>query len=198
MKESWFREMIAYHEAGHALAVVLLLHPEDLEQVCLAPSWASLLRHRASWEDFSQRLRASSAGHITWIENEVRNEDDMALRLKVSVAGCCAEEVVFGKSRKGNSRGGDWSQMRYWADQIAHGCVKGSPHRTQMSAEAESVVQVQVSEVQALLESHRPLLDAFAQAVLKEHRLGEDRIRELLADGGVQMDAPQNLLSAYA
>ncbi|MFC6635219.1 ATP-dependent zinc metalloprotease FtsH [Microbulbifer taiwanensis] len=184
------KEIIAYHEAGHALAASLLPHADPLDKATIIPRGRSLGATEQIPEEEHHSLRASY----------------LRDRIGVMLGGRVSEQVVFKEVSSGAEE--DLKQatrlarhmVSQWGMSEKLGPVafrRGEEHIflgremaqqkdfSEHTAEIidEEIVQLVCGiekEVRALLEQHRDKLDALARALLEKETLEADEIQAIV------------------
>jgi cell division protease FtsH len=184
------KKLVAYHEAGHALAASLLPHADPLDKVTIIPHGLALGATEQMPEEDLHNLR----------------ESYLVDRIGVLLAGRVAERVVFGEVSSGAES--DLKQATRLARRMvsqwgmseklgAAAFPRGEEHiflgreMVQQRDFSEQTAQLIDDEVRALVsdceqrvtalvEQHRPQLDALAQALLEHETLGADEVAALL------------------
>ncbi len=84
-------ELVAYHEAGHAIAGLYSPNKDPMHKVTIIPR--------------------GNAGGVTWFlpekDKDYHRLDELKDNLVVSIGGRVAEEIIFGKDKISNGAGGD-------------------------------------------------------------------------------------------
>ena len=172
------RRRTAYHEGGHALVGMLTAGADPVRKVSIIPRGIAL----------GVTFSAPDADRYSYLEPEIE------AKIKVSLGGRAAEEIVFGEISTGAES--DLQQLTDLARQMvgrwgmseAVGPLTvlprdGSfPGATDVSAETQKLVDAEVrrivtaahEEVVALLRENRERLNALAQALLEHETLDED------------------------
>jgi cell division protease FtsH len=172
------RRRTAYHEGGHALVGMLTPGADPVRKVSIIPRGLAL----------GVTFSAPDADRYSYLEPEIQ------AKIKTSLGGRSAEEVVFGEISTGAES--DLQQLTDLARQMvgrwgmseAVGPLTvlprdGSfPGVTEVSAETQKLVDAEVrrivtaahEEVVALLQKNRDKLDALAAALLEHETLDED------------------------
>jgi cell division protease FtsH len=170
------REITAWHEAGHALAALVIPEAHDPVQVMIVPR--------------------GSAGGVTWMGG-----DDAAFltgaearaSLAVSLAGRAAEEILLdGDFTQGASSDiahatglaqrmvGEWGMSNLGLAAIGPEHA-GSSLLERVHAEADGLLTDALARARALLAAHRPLLEVVVAELLAEETIDLDRLRALRA-----------------
>jgi len=100
------RKIIAVHQAGHALAMILLNSKEKLARATIRP-YLTELEEKTVWDQYSEQKQKSSNKKIvygklfTYHEKDTRNivsYEEQLEQCKITLAGHIAEEIIYGKS----------------------------------------------------------------------------------------------------
>jgi cell division protease FtsH len=170
------RLIVAYHEAGHALAAELLDCQQKVQQVSIVP-------------------RGRSAGHMIFSDEEdvfLHSRSELLDRLTITLAGRAAEEIVVGDVTSG--AGDDLQKATQLATSMVARLGMGQTlglyalrEDEELSERAREEVRSLLAEryqaARSLLAGRRALLERVAQALLAEETLDRARFLELLADG---------------
>ena len=170
------REITAWHEAGHALAALLLPQAHDPVQVTIVPRGA--------------------AGGVTWMGGDDASfltGTEARARLVVSLAGRAAEEILLdGDFTQGASNDianatnlaqrmvAEWGMSNLGLAAVGPEHA-GSALIERVHAEADGLLADALARARALLAAHRPLLEVVVEELLEEETVDLDRLRELLA-----------------
>jgi cell division protease FtsH len=184
------KKLVAYHESGHALAATLLPHADPLDKVTIIPHGLALGATEQMPEEDLHNLRQSY----------------LVDRIAVMLAGRAAERVVFGEVSSGAESDlklatrlarrmvSQWGMSeRLGAAAFPRGeehiflgreMVQQRDFSEQTAQLIDDEVRALISDceqrVTALLEQHRPQLDALAKALLEHETLGADEVAALL------------------
>ncbi len=175
------RRLTAYHEGGHAIVGMLTEGADPVRKVSIIPRGASL----------GVTFSAPEGDRYNYTERE------LLARVKVSLGGRCAEEVVFGEPTTGAES--DIQQLTGIARQMVGrwgmssaigplaviprdgdgplfpGAAESSEHtRRLIDEEVRRIVESAHDEVVALLRANRDKLDSLAKALLEHETLDED------------------------
>jgi len=172
------RRRTAYHEGGHALVGMLTPGADPVRKVSIIPRGLAL----------GVTFSAPDADRYSYLEPEIQ------AKIKVSLGGRSAEEVVFGEISTGAES--DLQQLTDLARQMVGrwgmseavgpltvlprdgafpGTTEVSPETQQLvDAEVRRIVTEAHDEVVALLAENRERLDSLAQALLEHETLDED------------------------
>ena len=172
------RERTAYHESGHALVGMLTPEADPVRKVSIIPRGQAL----------GVTLSTPDSDRVSYTTEELE------ARIKVSLGGRVAEEVVYGKITTGAES--DLQQLTEIARQMvgrwgmsekvgpivllpADGQPGPFPGTSEHSAETEALIDDEVhriveeahAEVTHLLTEHREQLDSLAHALLEAETL---------------------------
>ncbi|MAA99478.1 MAG: AAA family ATPase [Stappia sp.] len=179
------KEVIAYHEAGHAVSSWFLQYANPLVKVSIVPRGRSL---GAAWYLPDERN----------ITNTEQLEDEMAAIL----AGRAAEEIVFGKISTGAQNDLDRvTKMAYsmvvvfgMSEKVGNVSYYDMLQQNNLSkpysdataeaidAEIRAIIDRQYDRVKKLLETKREELNTVAQELLKNEMIYRDRVVELIGE----------------
>ena len=169
------RRRIAYHEAGHAYAMVKLLKKERLTKV-------TIVRH------------GNALGFAAWKPEEeihTRTKDELLDRIKISVASRAAEELFLGIQMSGVT--GDLQQATYQAammvgaygmdesyfSYLLFGGLQGLA-APDIKPRIEAILNAQFDEVKQLIEHNRAAVVAVAEALILRNELTDIDVKEIL------------------
>jgi cell division protease FtsH len=184
------KKLIAYHEAGHAVAACLLPNTDPLDKVTIIPR--------------GQALGATE--QIPGVERHNLSESYLRDRIGVMLGGRISEKLVFGEFSSGAEE--DLKQatrlarhmVTHWGMSEKIGPVafrRGEDHiflgreMTQQKDFSEHTAQLIDDEihaltsdieekVEALLKTHRPQLEALAEALLEKETLEAGEIQAII------------------
>jgi cell division protease FtsH len=190
------KEKTAYHEAGHAILLVLLENTDPLHKVTIIP-------------------RGPSLGSTMWLPEQdkyTQRKSELLDQLVVIMGGRVAEEVVFGDVASGAS--GDIKQatniarkmvcewgmseelgMVEYGDHQEHvflGRDMGSPRNyseataQKIDAEVKQLIDTAYDRATELIKTHREKLDAIAKGLLEYETLDAKHIHEIMEHGEIQ------------
>jgi cell division protease FtsH len=175
------RERTAYHEGGHAIVGMLTEGADPVRKVSIIPRGLAL----------GVTFAAPESDRFNYLEPEVR------AKIRVSLAGRAAEEVVFGETSTGAES--DIQQLTELARQMVGrwgmspavgpvavlprdgqgpllpGVAEVSPETQRLvDDEVRRIVEEAHGEVVDLLRENRDKLDSLANALLEHETLDED------------------------
>ncbi len=168
------RRRIAYHEAGHALAQVLLQPKERVVKV-------SIIR-RGEALGFSATKPTE--------ERFTKTREELLADIQVALAARAAEELFLGTQMTGATN--DLAQATHLANLMVSawgmdGSLYSGLTYNQMVPDLyrkhriERLLQRQFQNVKRLLEANREAVIAIAEELLKRDELNEQQLREILA-----------------
>jgi ATP-dependent metalloprotease FtsH len=166
------RQVAAYHEAGHALAMQLLAPGRQLRKVSIVGT-------------------SDGALGFTWgvpgVEVHMRSERDYLAEVQIILAGFAAERLVFGVATDGAS--GDLQKVaqlvKRMVSELGMGGVlyRAEPLsealREHLDREMRRITDSCFQQVTGLLTANRPRLDRVASALLAREALSVDDLAGL-------------------
>jgi cell division protease FtsH len=179
------KEVIAYHEAGHAVSSWFLQYANPLVKVSIVPRGRSL---GAAWYLPDERN----------ITNTEQLEDEMAAIL----AGRAAEEIVFGKISTGAQNDLDRVTKMAYSMVVVFGMSErvgnvsyydmlqqnnltkpySDATAEAIDAEIKDIIDRQYDRVKALLETKREELNTVAEELLRNEMIYRDSVAELIGE----------------
>jgi hypothetical protein len=165
---------VAYHEAGHAIAMIRLFTRKRLDRLTLM-KYGEL--HGAEGVAFD---KAKEEIHIT-------TKEELLVDIQTFLASKAAELVFLGTETTG--MGGDLPAASYYAMQYVR-CGMGSGKLFTMRGDmiteeernlAERVLQQQLAAARRLIEQNQPQVHAIVEALLAKEELLGDEVEEIVA-----------------
>lgn len=168
------RRRIAYHEAGHAYAMVKLLKKERLTKV-------TIVRH------------GSALGFAAWKPEEeihTRTKEEILDRIKISVASRAAEELFLGIQMNGVTSDlqsatfhaalmvGAYGMDNSFFSYLLFGLQGLSA--PDVKPRVEAIIQEQYRQVKQLIEQNREAVIAIAEALVLRNELTDIDVKEIL------------------
>jgi len=172
------RKRLAYHEAGHAVAVYRLL--KGKHRITLA----SIVRY------------GSALGHISHVPFEqlyVYSRKELEKFLMVSLAGRAAEEVFLKEEMA--SLKGDMKHIQALVHSMAtQGFFNHLPKldgsfTDDLQAEIESFISDKLKEVKGVLSKNRRLVERLARVLMEREEIIGEEVEALLASWGEEDEA---------
>jgi ATP-dependent Zn protease len=169
------RRRIAYHEAGHAYAMVKLLKKERLTKV-------TIVRH------------GNALGFAAWKPEEeihTRTKEELLDRIKISVASRAAEELFLNLQMSGVT--GDLQSATYHAAMMVGAYGMDNSYFSYLlfglqglsapdvKPRVEAIIQEQYRQVKQLVENNREAVIAIAEALILRNELTDIDVNEILA-----------------
>jgi cell division protease FtsH len=170
------REITAWHEAGHALAALVVPEAHDPVQVTIVPR--------------------GQAGGVTWMGGDdaaFMTGAEARARLVVSLAGRAAEEILLGgdftqgaSSDIANATALAQRMVAEWGmSSLGLATIgpehAGSPLLERVHGETDGLMTDALARARALLAAHRPLLEMVVAELLAEETIDLDRLKALRA-----------------
>jgi cell division protease FtsH len=185
------RQVLAYHEAGHALLGLLMNDYDVVRKVTIVPR--------------------GSAGGVTYFEPDEERIDMQLLtreylenRIVVALGGRVAEEIVFGARKVTTGASGDFESVM----EIAYAMVSSYGFNEELgpiawadaqidvsqdiAAEVKHIVEQCYSHAQDLILTHETYLHKIAQALLEKETLDTKDLLALTA--GIHTQLPDTSL----
>jgi cell division protease FtsH len=176
-------QIVAVHEAGHAVAGVLCCPEDGLHKVTIQP------RGQAMGVAFFSPADDLHLHSRRYLESQI---------LK-GLAGRAAEEIVFGPALVTSGARNDLQQTTRIAKEMVYNLgmgqstglvafdpampMSGEAHAA-MDRDVKEIVETSYARVRLLLEEHRTALDALARALLERETIeGEEAVKILEAHG---------------
>jgi ATP-dependent Zn protease len=168
------RRQLAYHEAGHAYAMVKLLKKERLTKV-------TIIRH------------GRALGFAAWKpqeERHIRSQEELLNSIKISLASRAAEELFL--KEKFNGVVSDFQQatgMAMWMigalgmeDTIFSHLVygMGGMSSPDIQKRVEKILQAEYAKIKALVEANKEAVIAIAEALILRNELTDIDVAEIL------------------
>lgn len=165
------RKVTAWHEAGHALAALMLSDAQDPVAVSITPR--------------------GQAGGVTWMtgsESHLTTRSELRAQLSVALAGRAAEQLLM----SGEHTSGAFSDLQQASDIARHMVdrfgmtgrgllVRAASDGTDSENAAEQLLQEAMSEVSLLLEENASSLEALATRLLEVEDLTGDEVKSLVS-----------------
>ncbi len=188
------KELVAYHEAGHAVAAHLLPDANALRKITIIPR--------------------GMAGGVTWFledDNQMYTTKRLKASIAVALGGRVAEEIVFGDVTTGaqNDLGritevarsmvmqfgmseklgmrvyGKRQEMVFLGREISEQRDYSDAIAEQIDVEVDRIITEQYKLVQNLLTQHRDKLDLVANTLLEVETLEAEEFIELMENGHI-------------
>ncbi len=181
------RKIVAYHEAGHAIAGWFLEHTDPVVKVSIIPRGLAAL------------------GYAQYLPEEryLYTKEALLDRMTMAVGGRVAEEIVFGRISTGAQNDLEritrmaYAMVVYYGMSDRVGCVSYNrsnrdedgpifekPYSNETARIIDEEVRLIIDEIRerarGLLEEKRPFLEEMAQALLEKEALGPRELVDIL------------------
>src|SRR5210317_673874 len=170
------KELVAYHEAGHAIMGVLVPDYDTVRKVSIIPRGA--------------------AGGITFFQPSEENADSamytkeyLLSQIKVALGGRAAEEIVYGKDKITTGASSDYALVYQIAREMVttYGFGQNFFDYRKMSEEASAMVDNEIDlivgdcydETVAMLKNNIPQLERLKEKLIEEEIVDGDWVYEL-------------------
>lgn len=186
------KELVAYHEAGHAIVAHLLPHGPTMRKVTIIPR--------------------GMAGGVTWFledDTNLRTTKQFRAQIATALGGRVAEEIVFGDITTGASGDlssvtraardmvtrfgmseelglrvyGNRQEMVFLGREISEQRDYSDAIAEKIDEEVHRIIDTEYKRVHELLEAHRDKLDLIAQTLLEVETLEAEEFASLMEDG---------------
>jgi cell division protease FtsH len=196
------KELVAYHEAGHALVGALMPDYDPVQKISIIP------RGRAgglTWFTPSEERMESGLFSRSYLQNQ----------MAVALGGRLAEEIVYGEEEVTTGASNDLQQVTRVARQmvtrfgmsdrlgpVALGRQNGNVFMGRdiasdrdfsnetaaaIDEEVRNYVDQAYSRAKKVLSENRPVLDRLAEMLIEKETVEADELQEILASSNVKM-----------
>ena len=197
------REIVSYHEVGHALVSALQKHSEPVQKITIVPRTMGALGY---------------VMNVPEEEKYLNSEAELRARLVECVGGRAAEEIVFdsvttgasndieqatkiaramvtqyGMSKKFGLMGLEISANQYLDDRTVMNCSDVTA--AEVDEEVRKVLQESYDEAKRLLTEHRKALDQIAEFLIKKETISGKEFMEIF-DQVEKADQPESTSEA--
>jgi cell division protease FtsH len=180
------KELVAYHEAGHAIMGVLVPDYDTVRKVSIIPRGA--------------------AGGITFFQPNEENADSamytkeyLLSQIKVALGGRAAEQIIYGKDKITTGASSDYALVYQIAREMVttYGFGQNFFDYRSMSEEASALVDNEIDlivgdcydETVATLKNNMPQLERLKEKLIEEEIVDGEWVYELLGkDSSVSFD----------
>lgn len=161
------RRIVAWHEAGHAVAAMLLENAQDPVQVSIVPRGV--------------------AGGVTWMEggeHDLLTRSQAVAQLEVAMAGRAAEEILLDGDHTQGAHGdlemstqlattmvARWGMGERMLSRREDQLLMDGPARQATDREVAGLIEGALRRTRSLLEDNRNLLESVAEQLLEEENL---------------------------
>jgi cell division protease FtsH len=185
------KNLVAFHESGHALAACLLPHADPLDKVTILPRGQALgvteqipdvERHNFKQSYLYDRIGVMLGGRGAekLIFSEVSSGAEEDLKQATNLARHMVTHwgmsdkigpVAFRRGEEHIFLGREMAQQRDFSEHTAE----------VIDAEVSRLLKAREADIARLLEQHRSLLEALAKALLEKETLESAEIQDLIA-----------------
>ena len=182
------KKIVAYHEAGHAIAGWFLKHTDPVIKVSIVPRGMAALGYAQSLPE----------------ERYISTQDAFVERMVMMIAGRVAEEIIFGHLSTGAQNDLERiTQLAYgmvtlygFSEKLGHFSFNPNSQQNQQQAsfyrpysdqtaelideEVKRIIDQSHARAHELLDEKRDLLEKLAQALLDREVLNENDLRDVL------------------
>ena len=164
------KELVAYHEAGHALVGVLVPNYDTVRKVSIIPRGA--------------------AGGVTFFQPSEENADSamytkeyLLSQIKVALGGRAAEEIIYGKDQVTTGASSDYAMVYQIAREMVttYGLGRHKFDYRNMSPESAALVDDEIDEI--VCDCYDDTLRMLKTNMYELERLKEKLIDEEIVDG---------------
>jgi cell division protease FtsH len=164
------KELVAYHEAGHALVGVLVPNYDTVRKVSIIPRGA--------------------AGGVTFFQPSEENADSamytkeyLLSQIKVALGGRAAEEIIYGKDKVTTGASSDYAMVYQIAREMVttYGLGRHKFDYRNMSPESAALVDDEIDEI--VNDCYDDTLRMLKRNMYELERLKEKLIDEEIVDG---------------
>ena len=183
-EEEW--RVVAYHEAGHALAGVIAVPEDGLHKITIQPRGQAMgVAHFSPEDDRHLHSRRYLEGQIV-----------------KGLAGRAAEEAVFGPDHVTGGAESDLEHVNRIARRMIYRLGMGgrtgflvsdgqpgsisSEMQAAMDEEVRALLDRRSARAREIIDTHRPALDALAHALLEHETLDGEEALRILTEHGVR------------
>jgi len=171
------KELIAYHEAGHAIVGAVLPEYDRVRKVSIIP------RGDAGGVTFFQPSDDNA-------ESAMYTKEYLTQQIMVALGGRVAEEVIYGKDRITTGASGDYAQVYSIAREMVttYGFSPYNFDYRKMSEDASRLVDMEIDklvdmcykEAKAIVTTHRSELETLKNELLEEEIVDGEWVYELV------------------
>jgi cell division protease FtsH len=164
------KELVAYHEAGHAIMGVLVPNYDTVRKVSIIPRGA--------------------AGGITFFQPSEENADSamytkeyLLSQIKVALGGRAAEEIIYGKDKVTTGASSDYAMVYQIAREMVttYGLGRYKFDYRNMSSESAALVDDEIDEI--VCDCYDDTIQTLKTNMYQLERLKEKLIEEEIVDG---------------
>tara|TARA_Y100000389_G_scaffold112536_1_gene109567 strand:- start:41 stop:1549 length:1509 start_codon:yes stop_codon:yes gene_type:complete len=171
------KELVAYHEAGHAIVGAILPDYDTVRKVSIIP------RGGAGGVTFFQPSEENA-------ESAMYTKEYLISQITVALGGRAAEEIIYGKSRITTGASGDYAQVYTIAREMltTYGFSKYKFDYRNMSSEASKLVDLEINslvthcygESLGIIEGNREKLEELKDKLIEDEIVDGDWVYDLI------------------
>ena len=171
------KELVAYHEAGHAIVGAILPDYDTVRKVSIIP------RGGAGGVTFFQPSEENA-------ESAMYTKEYLISQITVALGGRAAEEVIYGKSLITTGASGDYAQVYTIAREMltTYGFSKYKFDYRNMSSEASKLVDLEITslvthcygESLGIIEGNREKLEELKDKLIEDEIVDGDWVYDLI------------------
>jgi len=188
------KELTAYHEAGHALAIIYSKSVDPIHKATIVP-------------------RGFALGMVSHPPAEDRNSvtrEELKAKLIISMGGRAAEEIIFGYDKVTSGASGDIenvtgladAMVREWGMSDELGTIKYDDKSYEHSNETALLIEREIKRLvdeghdkaKEILNEHIDELHVLAKALLKYETLTGDEIKAIINGEDIKQEAEPNMV----
>ena len=171
------KELVAYHEAGHAIVGAILPDYDTVRKVSIIPR--------------------GGAGGVTFFQPSEENADSamytkeyLLSQIKVALGGRAAEEIIYGKARVTTGASGDYAQVYMIAREMltTYGFSKYKFDYRNMSSEASKFIDLEINslvdhcyrEAVGIIEGNRDKLEELKDKLIEDEIVDGEWVYDLV------------------
>ena len=171
------KELVAYHEAGHAIVGAILPDYDTVRKVSIIP------RGGAGGVTFFQPSEENA-------ESAMYTKEYLISQITVALGGRAAEEIIYGKSLITTGASGDYAQVYTIASEMltTYGFSKYKFDYRNMSSEASKLVDLEINslvthcygESLGIIEGNRGKLEELKDKLIEDEIVDGDWVYDLI------------------
>jgi cell division protease FtsH len=194
------QELIAAHQAGHAITRMLLKTRKELAAVTIKPINMELQDESAQAQYYGPRKQQDIQYGDTFTKCsfdhlEIYTQDEKIKECKIMLAGMIAEKILIGSCGHSYHNNDKQEALDLVKSMIFEGLhPQTMPKEIQLKYFEKALEQLKVYEtdVEALLSQHKAALQAIAHDLVTYKTLSESEIKALIEKDGASNSTPQN------
>ena len=179
------KELVAYHEAGHAIVGAVLPDYDTVRKVSIIP------RGDAGGVTFFQPSEENA-------ESAMYTKEYLTSQIIVALGGRAAEEIIYGPDRITTGASGDFAQVYMIAREMltTYGFSDYNFDYRSMSSEASRLVDMEIDrlvdscykEARAILETNKLELEELKNKLIEEEIVDGSWVYDMFSDDVIEVD----------